>query len=133
MLKKTISYKDYNGVERTETFYFNLSETELTQMEFEKSGGLAQYIEKIVAAQEAPELMALFNDLIFKSYGEKSLDGKYFKKSKELSENFSQTEAYNELFMELTTNTDAGIAFMNGIMPAKLLERAKQLNAKRQE
>lgn len=117
MLKKTITYVDYNDNERTETFYFNLNETELTEMVLSKEGGLEKYIQKIVDAQDAKELVSLFKTIILFAYGEKSADGKRFVKSKELSEAFSQTEAYNKLFKELSTNTDEAVAFINGIVP----------------
>lgn len=118
MLKKTITYTDYNSVERTESFYFNLTEAELTEMEMSTSGGLAEAIQKIVDAKDTVAIIKVFKDLILRSYGEKSADGKYFKKSEELSIAFSHTEAYSKLFMELATNSDAASQFVNGIMPA---------------
>lgn len=117
MLKKTITYTDYNGNEHTENFYFNLSKAEVMEMEMSIDGGLAQMIERIVETQDAPAIIKLFKDLILKAYGEKSNDGKRFKKSAELSEAFSQTEAYSQLFMELATDTEAASAFINGIVP----------------
>lgn len=118
MLKKTMTYTDYNGVERTEDFYFNLSKADLMEMEMSTSGGLAEMIQKIVAAQDAPAIIKIFKELILKAYGEKSPDGKRFIKSEELSEAFSQTEAYSDLFMLLATDADEAAKFVNGIMPA---------------
>lgn len=120
MLKKTITYKDYNGNERTEDSYFNLTEAEITEMEMSIAGGLAEMIQKIVAAQDVPSIIKVFKELILKSYGEKSPDGKRFIKTEELSTAFSQTEAYSQLFMELATDADAAAAFVNGIIPAKM-------------
>lgn len=117
MLKKTITYTNYNGIELTEDFYFNLSKAEVMEMEMSTSGGLAEMITRIVAAQDAPAIIKIFKELILKAYGEKSPDGKRFIKSNELSEAFSQTEAYSELFMELASNADAASAFVNGIIP----------------
>lgn len=119
MLKKTITYTDYNGNERTEDFYFNLTKAEVMEMEMSTSGGLAEMITKIVAAQDAPSIIKIFKDLVLKAYGEKSLDGKHFIKSEELSIAFSQTEAYSQLFMELATDADSAAAFVNGIIPNK--------------
>lgn len=124
MLKKTITYNDYNGVERTEDFYFNLSKAEILEMEMGTSGGLAEMIQKIVAAQDAPSIVRVFKDLVLKAYGEKSPDGKRFIKSEEISTEFSQTEAYSQLFMELATDAEAGAAFVNGIVPKEMAERA---------
>lgn len=124
MLKKTVTYRDYNDVERTEDFYFNLSKAELLEMELGTSGGLAEMIRKIVAAQDAPSIIKLFKDLVLRAYGEKSADGKRFIKSKELSEAFSQTEAYSQIFMELATDDKKAADFVNGIVPAGMAEAA---------
>lgn len=124
MLKKTITYTDYNGVERTEDKYFNLSKAEIMEMEMSTTGGFAEMVQGIVKAQDAPAIMKIFKDIILKSYGEKSPDGKRFIKSKELSDEFSQTEAYSDLFMELCTNAEASAAFINGIIPADVAEKA---------
>ena len=121
MLKKTIAYTDYNGTQREEDFYFNLTKAELMEMEMSTSGGLAEMIQNIVKAQDAPSIIKVFKDLVLKAYGEKSLDGKRFMKVDEngtpLSIAFSQTEAYSNLFMELATNTEAASEFVNGIVP----------------
>lgn len=117
MLKKTINYTDYNGVERTEDFYFNLSKAEIMEMEMSTSGGLAEMIQKIVQEKDAPAIIKVFKELILKAYGEKGPDGKHFVKSEKISTDFSQTEAYSQLFMELATDADAAAAFVNGIIP----------------
>lgn len=121
MLKKTITYTDYNGNERTENFYFNLSKAELMEMELGISGGYTEMLTSIIEVQDVPTLIKIWKDLILKAYGEKTADGKRFVKSKEMAEAFSQTEAYSDLFMELATNTDAAIEFAKGIMPAELV------------
>lgn len=125
MLKETITYEDYNGVSRTEDFYFNLTEAELMEMEMSMNGGLAEMIQRIVAAQDAPAIIKIFKDMVLKAYGQKSLDGKRFIKTAELSQEFAQTNAYSQLFMKLATDADAAAKFVNGIMPAKLAEKAK--------
>lgn len=124
MLKKTIEYTDYNGVERKEDYYFNLTESEILEMEMGTNGGFAEMINKIIDAQDSPSIVKVFKDFILKSYGEKSADGKRFIKSEELSTAFSQTEAYSKLFMELATNAEAGAAFINGIVPAHMAKAA---------
>lgn len=117
MLKKKITYTDYNETERTEDFYFNLSKSEVMEMEMTTTGGLAEMITNVVAAQDTPSIIKIFKDLVLKSYGEKSPDGKRFIKSEELGIAFSQTEAYSNLFMELATDSTAAAAFINGIVP----------------
>ena len=126
MLKKTVTYHDYNDVERTEDFYFNLSKAELLEMELGTSGGLAEMIRKIVAAQDAPSIIKVFKELVLKAYGEKSADGKRFVKSAELSEAFSQTEAYSQIFMELATDDKKAAEFVNGIVPSGMAEAANK-------
>lgn len=129
MLKETITYEDYNGNQRTEDHYFNLTETELMKMEMSMNGGLAEMIQRVVAAQDAPSIIKVFDEMILNSYGQKSLDGKRFIKVDEngrrLADDFKQTEAYSQLFMKLATDADAAAKFVNGIMPAKLAEKAK--------
>ena len=83
------------------------------------SGGLAEYIKRITEAQDAPSIMRVFKDLILRAYGEKSADGKRFIKSEALRNEFSQTEAYSQLFMELATDADKAAAFINGVVPAQ--------------
>lgn len=117
MLKKTIKYTDYNGNEREEDFYFNLTKAEVAEMELSINGGLAALITKITQEIDQAAIVELFKELILKSYGEKSLDGKYFIKNEEVRTKFSQTEAYSELFMEIATETDAAVEFVNGIVP----------------
>lgn len=122
MLKKTVTYVDYNGVERTEDFYFNLSKAEVTEMELSVRGGLSAMLEELVKTGDNARIVEIFKDLVLRSYGEKSADGKRFIKSKELSEAFSQTEAYSEIFMELALDEKAAAAFVNGILPSHLVK-----------
>ena len=120
MLKKTVTYVDYNGIERTEDFYFNLSKAEITEMELSVEGGLSKMLEDVVNSKDNKQILAVFKEIILKAYGEKSVDGRRFVKSKELSEEFAQTEAYSELFIELALDEKAAADFINGIMPANL-------------
>ena len=124
MITKTIKYTDYNGKEREEDFMFNLSQAELTEMELGIKEGLAEKIRNIVEAQDTPEIIKIFKDLILKAYGEKSVDGRRFVKVSDagvpLSIGFSQTEAYSKLFMELATDADAAAKFVNGIVPGDI-------------
>lgn len=126
MLKKTINYVDYDGNEREEDFYFNLTKAELMEMSLSTSGGLDKYIERITKAQDTAKLIELFKDIIIKSYGVKSDDGKRFIKNPELTEEFTQTEAYSDLFTTLATDENEAAAFINGIMPKELLDAAKE-------
>lgn len=128
MLKKTISYTDYNGVERKEDFYFNLSKAEIMEMQLSTTGGLTEMIKRIVATQDQPALIKIFKELILKAYGEKSPDGKRFIKNAALSEAFEQTEAYSILFMELATNDEAAAKFINGIVPADMAQQLAETN-----
>ena len=117
MIVKTITYKDYNGNTRTEDFYFHLEQAEAMELELSTSGGLTGMIQRIVEAQDMPSIIKVFKEMILKSYGVKSLDGKRFEKSEELSRAFAQTPAYSILFMELATNVDKATEFVKGITP----------------
>ena len=120
MLKKTIEFVDYDGNKRKEDFWFNLSKAEIMEMELLQDGGLEKLIQKIISTQDLPELVKLFKALILKSYGEKSPDGRRFIKNDKLTEEFTQTEAYSQLFMELATDSDAAAKFVNGIIPSDI-------------
>lgn len=121
MLKKKISYTDYNtGEQYTEEFRFNLTKAELTFMDLTTSGGLEMNLNRIVNTHDVPAMIKFFRELILKSYGEVSPDGKRFVKSEELSAAFEQTDAYSELFMEVCTDADAAAAFIKGVVPSDL-------------
>ncbi len=128
MRKETIKYTDYEGVEREEDFYFNLNKAEVMEMQLSTDGTLTKLIEKIIAEKNVPKIVEIFKELILKSYGEKSLDGKRFIKSPELTEAFTQTEAYSELFIKLSTDADAASDFINGIIPRDLLNQMNNEN-----
>ena len=117
MIKKTVTYVDYNGTERTEDFYFNLTKAELTEMNLSTTGGLEKMIQDVITAQDTPKIIAIFKELLLKSYGVKSADGRRFIKSKELSTEFSQTEAYPIIYMELLTDEGSADKFVTGILP----------------
>ena len=120
MLKKTITYKDYNGNERTEDFYFNLTKAEITEMQLSTTGGLSEMISHLISAQDAPAIIKIFKDLILKAYGIKSADGRRFIKSEEISTEFAQTEAFSQLYMELAFDADAAAKFINAIVPQEI-------------
>lgn len=129
MYKRTLTFEDFNGNERTEDFYFHFSKAELMEMEMAKEGGLQNYVEKIVQTQDTPELLKIFKELLLKSYGEKSLDGRKFVKSPELSESFSQTEAYSMLFMELATDDTKAAEFINNVIPSDVQAEVAKIEA----
>lgn len=124
MYSKKIKFTDFNDNEQERTFYFNLTEAELVEMNLSKDGGLETYVNRIMNSKSVPELAALFKELILKSYGEKSDDGMRFIKKDpvrgKLADEFEQTNAYSSLFMELSTNTDEAIKFFNGIVPRSI-------------
>lgn len=128
MLKKTITYIDFNGVERTEDFYFHLTEAEIADMEIDSEGGLEAKLQKIIDSKDIKKIKKYFQDIVFKAYGEKSEDGKRFIKSEELSKDFSYTQAYSDLWLELLTNEGAAVEFVTGIMPRSIAKKARTEN-----
>lgn len=120
MLTKSITYTDYNGNVRTEDFLFNLSKAEIIELESSQSGGLSKMLEDLVKSNDNRKIVDVFKSIILKAYGKKSDDGRRFIKSAEIREEFEQTEAYSELFMELASDSEAAAAFVNGIIPKDL-------------
>lgn len=120
MIKKTIKFVDYDDNEREEDFYFNLSKAELAEMQLSTTGGLEKMIEEIIKTKDVPKIMEIFKKIISASYGKKSPDGRRFMKSQEILDEFMQTEAYSNLFMELSSNADVAADFIKGIIPNDL-------------
>lgn len=125
MLKKTVTYTDFNDVEHTEDLFFNLSKSELMEMELKTAGGLENLIDKISKTEDTPKIVEMFKQIITMSYGIKSDDGKKFVKNDQIVEDFVASAAYDALFMELITDPDAAANFVNGIIPKDI---AKQIN-----
>lgn len=119
MLKLSRTYIDFNNMSRTEDFYFNLTEAEVTEMELSVDGGLVEMINRITAAKDGKQIIALFKDIVLRAYGEKSADGRRFVKNQEIRDAFAQTQAYSDLFMELATDAKKAAEFVNGIVPTK--------------
>ena len=126
MIKETITYTDYNDVERTEDFYFNVTKTELLRMEADKNGAFSTVLEKFVKAKDVSDVLDAVEKFLYKAYGEKSADGKRFIKSEELSDAFFQSPAYEVLFEKLNSNADFAYNFIMGIVPAELAKQATQ-------
>lgn len=125
MYKKTITYEDYNGSTRTEDFFFNLTEAELTEMQMSVAGGFAAMIDNMVKSEDAASLIKVLKDIIIKAYGIKSEDGRRFIKKPELVEEFMETPAFSALYMELATDEKAAAEFINKIVPTKLSSQIK--------
>jgi hypothetical protein len=126
VLKKTITYKDFNGNEVSEDFFFHLSKAELVELEMSHDGGLSSAIQRIIETEDNKRIIEEFKNIIMTAYGKRSDDGRRFIKNQELRDEFASTEAYSELFMELVTDTDAAVEFINGIIPQGMTEEAAQ-------
>lgn len=125
MIKKTITFTDYNGNEKTKDYYFNLTKAEIAEMYFSESGSFVDYIHRIVESEDGKKIIEVYKELLLKSYGEKSLDGEYFMKSDEMRKKFACSEAYSKLFMELATDDKAAAEFINGVVPKSIVDKAK--------
>lgn len=130
MLKKTITCRNFNGVETTEDYWFNLSESEILEMQLGTAGGLDESLKQIVAGMDLPNMVRFFKDFVLKSYGVKSPDGRRFIKNDELREAFSQTNAYNKLFMELAFDDVAAAEFINGVIPKDVADKMSEITKK---
>jgi len=122
VLQKAITFKDLDGNDVTEIFYFNVNKAEIAEMEVSKRGGMSQWIKNVSATENAQEVMSTFKQIILMAVGRRSEDGRRFIKNQEIRDDFEQTEAYSQLFMELVTNAQAGAEFIKGIMPKDLAE-----------
>lgn len=120
MIKETVTYKDFNGNTRTEDFYFNLTEAELTEMEFGVEGGMRAILEKIIAENDQKRIMEYFKKIVLMAYGEKSPDGRYFEKSEKIRNGFAPTEAYSIIFTKLSRDSEAASRFIKGVIPESL-------------
>lgn len=138
MYEKKIKFTGYDGVEREQSFFFNLNESELLEMQLTITGGFVGHVERIIAAKDQPTLMKLFKELILKSYGEKDPDGIHFNKidpvtGRSLAERFAETEAYSKLYVELATDDNAASDFVNKVIPEDLAEKLKEQEKQKQE
>lgn len=127
MLKRDITYENFNGVKETETFYFNLTRTEIVELEVSYDGGLEASIQKIIDAQNIKALITEFKRIVLLAYGVRSEDGKRFIKSDELREEFSQTAAYDALFMELATDDNAAAIFIKSVIPSDMSKELEKI------
>lgn len=130
MLKKTITYEDFNGEKVTEDFYFNLSKAEIARLDVSYQRGLSEYAKKLIEAEDHATVVSIFEDLIKLSVGVRSEDGRRFIKSQEITNDFMQTNAYPELFMELATNTNKAIEFFKGLIPSDMVAKFEEAQNK---
>lgn len=129
MLKRNITYTDFDGNEVTETFYFNISKPELIEMEVDVDGGMAKMLERIIAANSSKEIIQTFKKIILASYGVRSEDGKRFIKNEQLREEFSQMAAYHQLFLDLSMNSEAAADFIKGVIPQDMVGAIEEAEA----
>lgn len=126
MIKKTVTYKDFDGNERTEDFYFHLTEQELTEWELSVDGGLSGVLTRIINSKDNRKLVEIFKDLLIRSYGVKTPDGRGFVKNEDVLNDFKYTQAFSDIYMELATNDKAASEFVNGIIPVSLAAEARK-------
>ena len=125
MYKIREKYEDYDGNERVEEFYFNLTKAEITDMELTTEGGMSAMLNRIIAAKDTSKLIAVFKGLILRSYGQKSPDGRRFIKSDELTKEFTETPAYSQIYLRLATDDKAATEFVNNVIPKDLQNEVK--------
>lgn len=126
MFCKSMTYTDFNGIERTENFYFNLTKAELAELELTTEGGMKNRLTAIIDSKDQAEIVRNFKKIILLAYGEKSDDGRFFEKSDAIRNRFACTQAYSDLFMELSTNAEAASEFINLTIPPDLRESGNQ-------
>ena len=133
MLTKEITYTDYNGMNHTDTYYFNLNKAEIIKLNYKYKGGFDQHIQNIINNNDERGMLELVEDLILMSHGEKSANGIDFIKNDFTKTRFQNSEAYSELFVELISNPDKLTEFVNGIIPAGLMAQLDTIKKKELE
>lgn len=131
MIKKTVTYKDLNGKERTETFYFHYFESEIMDMEMSEEGGLAERIQRIIDAKDQASLLKVIKKFVVDAYGVKSDDGRRFIKSQEVKDAFVECPAYSKIYMELLTNDELAAEFVNKVVPEDMAAQLAEIVAKK--
>lgn len=131
MIKKTVTYEDYNGEMRTETFYFHFTEAEILDMEMSTEGGFAERIQRIIDAKDQSALMKLIKKFVIDAYGVKSPDGKRFIKNDEVKAAFLECPAYSDIFMDMVTDDKLAAEFVNGVVPKNMKNRFAELASKK--
>lgn len=129
MLKKTYTYTDYNGVTRTETFYFHFTEAEILDMEMSAEGGFAERVQKIIDAKDQSALMKVIKNFVIDAYGVKSDDGRRFIKNEEVKTAFVESPAFSDIFMDMVTNDELAAEFVNGVIPDTMKKRFSEIAA----
>jgi hypothetical protein len=129
MLKKTYTYKDYNDIERTETFYFHFTEAEILDMEMSAEGGFAERVQRIIDAKDQAALMKLIKKFVIDAYGVKSDDGRRFIKNEEVKTAFLECPAFSDIFMDMVTNDELAAEFVNGVIPDTMKKRFAEIAA----
>lgn len=127
MLRKEVEYKDFDGNDRKDVLWFHLNEVEITEMNLETSGGLVKYMESIIDTNDVNKLITIFKDLLIRSYGERSMDGKYFYKDDKIRNEFVSSAAYPVLYMEMVSDADKAVEFINGIVPSNIREQMAKI------
>jgi hypothetical protein len=131
MIKKTYTFTDYNGNERTEDYYFDLRQDELVKLEYSTKGGLSKKIETLIGTQDIPEIIKVFDEIIIASYGVKSPDGREFIKDEAITKAFMQTKGYEKLFMDFVTKEGFAADFFNNLIPTEGITQV--VNEKKEE
>lgn len=121
MLVKKVTYIDFNDEEQTDEFLFNLTEAELTDMTLGPTGGLENYIREMIRSRDAKQISEMVKNLILNAYGEKSQDGRKFRKSPEITREFESTAAFSQLYVDMLNDPEQLAYFIAGIVPSKML------------
>lgn len=117
MLKKEVSYVDYDGNKVTETLYFNMTKTEIAAMQVRMDGKFIDYLQDLVKGNKIERLFHIFKDIVLDSYGKKSDDGRRFVKSKELRDDFEASIPFDNMMMEMLQDPDKQSQFVRAILP----------------
>lgn len=139
MIKRTVTYEDFNGVTHTEDLYFNLTKTEMSKIVLEEAkfdpdgnqdeesmNAFSDRLREIGRSGDGKKIIDMFEWLLKISYGEKSEDGRRFVKNDEVYEDWRYSASYDQFWQDLMlSETGDMVEFINGIIPADLMKAAE--------
>lgn len=128
MIRKTVKYTDFDDNEVTETFEFNLTKAELTELNFLEDGSdLATVLGAMAdGSTNVRQVLEILKDILTKAVGKKSDDGKLFEKNDRIRAELFATNAYSELLYELIDSPQKAADFMTGLLPKDIRSEYKK-------
>lgn len=124
MIKKTVTFTNYNDQEVTKSYYFNIDKLEAAELELEY-GDLIETVEELLESSDGKKVYGIFKEIILNAVGQKSADGNSFIKNQQIRDEFAGSPALGEIIMDMFKNPEAAGPFLEGMLPASMLAEAR--------